>query len=583
MSITTLMPLPKQQFLSALGVPLIGGNVYTYAAGTTNPKATYTDAAGTTPQPNPIPLNVRGEPANPIYWNGNYRVDVRDALGNLIYSVDNFNTDPAGLWSIFTTLLAQAGSSLIGFIQAGAGAIARTLQAKAREIEVSVNDYGADRTGAADSSDAIQAAIDYVFGRGGGIVAFDVGKYKTSKTITLRSNVRLVGRVGAYQPDTNSGVQIVASGNNLAVFEATNVLDVGMENIRVDGSALTGTFNVGVHLNGFWLSSFRRITVVGISAAKGYAVKCETGTNVGGASFGAQHNVFDLCEFPDGLMRFEGKTPSDQVTTTEVRTCRGFQYEIQHCQISFTNATAEAWTTGSGFYFYGSGNSTMIHCDIEGTGPVGITIGDTHVVREFQTIWVGYSGAQRYNGQPVPLGSGYQGTVTAGAYFPDFVSISDNNTTYLRAMVKADSIAGGAQEGHAEIRRRAPGGEILQFEWRNQIKVEHQKAVANAAVTIATIPVSTPGVRVKVTARGVQTGAGPFLVSAETVCVNNFGALAKTDSVPLAVQTGGSAGAVTFVISGTNLLVQCAHGSATATTISFIIEIDGDGAGYSKS
>jgi hypothetical protein len=52
------------------------------------------------PQANPIVLNTRGEPASPIYWSGAYKVEVRDALGNLIYTVDNYNTDPAGLWNL---------------------------------------------------------------------------------------------------------------------------------------------------------------------------------------------------------------------------------------------------------------------------------------------------------------------------------------------------------------------------------------------------------------------------------------------------------------------------------------------------
>jgi hypothetical protein len=90
------MPLPLQQFLTILGTPLVGGKLYTYSAGTSNPKVTYTDSAGTVPHQNPISLNARGEPPAPIFWSGSYRIELRDALGNLIYSVDNY-TDPVSI------------------------------------------------------------------------------------------------------------------------------------------------------------------------------------------------------------------------------------------------------------------------------------------------------------------------------------------------------------------------------------------------------------------------------------------------------------------------------------------------------
>lgn len=57
----TLTPTPKQQFLDANGNPLASGMVYTYAAGTTTPLATYTDSTGSTANTNPVILDSRGE------------------------------------------------------------------------------------------------------------------------------------------------------------------------------------------------------------------------------------------------------------------------------------------------------------------------------------------------------------------------------------------------------------------------------------------------------------------------------------------------------------------------------------------
>lgn len=194
---TALMPIPKQQYFTANGAPLAGGVVYTYAAGTNNPKATYTDAAGTIAQQNPIPLNARGEPASPIYWSGAYKVELRDALGNVVYTVDNYNTDPQGLLQFFTSI----GASLIGFIAAGAGAVARFIQDKLRE-RVSLLDFmtaqqRADvisHTGNIDVTAAVQAALDYIGGLpGGGRVYGPAGLYLVSATLNIKANTYLYG------------------------------------------------------------------------------------------------------------------------------------------------------------------------------------------------------------------------------------------------------------------------------------------------------------------------------------------------------------------------------------------------------
>jgi len=56
----SLAILPKQQFNQG-GIPLNGGKLFTYAAGTTNKLATYTDSTGATPNTNPIILDSNGQ------------------------------------------------------------------------------------------------------------------------------------------------------------------------------------------------------------------------------------------------------------------------------------------------------------------------------------------------------------------------------------------------------------------------------------------------------------------------------------------------------------------------------------------
>lgn len=55
-----LSPLPVQRFYSNLGLPLVGGKLFTYIVGTSTKLATYQDSGGT-PNSNPIILNFRGE------------------------------------------------------------------------------------------------------------------------------------------------------------------------------------------------------------------------------------------------------------------------------------------------------------------------------------------------------------------------------------------------------------------------------------------------------------------------------------------------------------------------------------------
>ena len=59
----TQAPPLHYQFFDVNGVPLAGGKIYTYAAGTTTLQNTYIDASGTTQNQDPILLDSTGSPA----------------------------------------------------------------------------------------------------------------------------------------------------------------------------------------------------------------------------------------------------------------------------------------------------------------------------------------------------------------------------------------------------------------------------------------------------------------------------------------------------------------------------------------
>lgn len=70
------------------GDPLSGGLVYTYATGTSTPKATYTDSTGNTANANPVVLNSRGEADIWILTDGLYRFKLHTAADALVKTVD---------------------------------------------------------------------------------------------------------------------------------------------------------------------------------------------------------------------------------------------------------------------------------------------------------------------------------------------------------------------------------------------------------------------------------------------------------------------------------------------------------------
>ena len=118
----TISPVPFLQFVDANGAPLAGGKLYTYAAGTTTPLATYTTYAGTVSNANPVILDSAGR-ASVWLGGGSYKFVLKDSTDVLVYTTDNISNSGAGAMqpavvatqgqTVFTVLPYTMGGSTI--------------------------------------------------------------------------------------------------------------------------------------------------------------------------------------------------------------------------------------------------------------------------------------------------------------------------------------------------------------------------------------------------------------------------------------------------------------------------------------
>jgi hypothetical protein len=85
-----ILPTGRQLYLNNAGLPAVGGRLFTYRAGTTIPKDTWSNAAGTALNSNPIILDARGEAS--VFWDGAYNVALYDVGSNLLWTQDDITT-----------------------------------------------------------------------------------------------------------------------------------------------------------------------------------------------------------------------------------------------------------------------------------------------------------------------------------------------------------------------------------------------------------------------------------------------------------------------------------------------------------
>lgn len=105
-------------FLGTTGLPLSGGKIYTYQAGSSTPLATYTDVNGTIANSNPITLGTDGRTPSEIWltYGYNYKFILQDSASSTIATYDN-------LYGILGTIPAASSTLPAGMILLWSGAI----------------------------------------------------------------------------------------------------------------------------------------------------------------------------------------------------------------------------------------------------------------------------------------------------------------------------------------------------------------------------------------------------------------------------------------------------------------------------
>lgn len=157
-------------------------------------------------------------------------------------------------------LSASTGASGVGYLPAGTGAVATTVEQQLRNIQswqVNVKDapFYAKGDGITDDTAAIQAAITAVSAAGGGTVYFPQGNYYITAPIEVAAFVNLVGASqGTTITKTNSatssgGVNCVVYGNGKSRFFIENLQIVG-NRVRNTSTGVVTVSTYGFYLDG---------------------------------------------------------------------------------------------------------------------------------------------------------------------------------------------------------------------------------------------------------------------------------------------------------------------------------------------
>lgn len=238
------------QFFTSGGLPLNGGFLSTYAAGTSTPLATYTTPAGTVANPLAIQLNVDGRLPQEVWLaqGSSYKFVLTDSLNNLIATYDNIS----GIVDINTLSGPNAIGLISGFIASSV-----TLNVPAQYA-------------------TIQSAFTYLATQ----------RIVNGATVTIKvadGTYNLASSINLNHPD---GEYIQLIGNTTT---PTNCIILGSNPPTFDAITCTNGYTFGL-LNGFYINLTAKATLAnnftGVLADEGSTIICGTKISVSNWYYG---------------------------------------------------------------------------------------------------------------------------------------------------------------------------------------------------------------------------------------------------------------------------------------------------------
>lgn len=251
------------QFFDNNGVPLNGGLIYTYDAGTTTPATTYTSSSGATNNTNPIVLDSAGRTPAQIWLTAgaSYKFVLQTSAGVTIKTDDNIYASFELTKEVGVTV-GQGGNQIATNVAVGNTAL-------------DSNTTGTNNT--AVGYDAMTATTDGIQNSAFGAGALDAntgGDYNTAlgyNALTTATTANYNTGIGyralnaALSGSGNTGVGsdalLLATGsNNTAIgYQAGNALTTGSNNtvIGYDADVSSATVSNEVTLGNSSVTSFR--------------------------------------------------------------------------------------------------------------------------------------------------------------------------------------------------------------------------------------------------------------------------------------------------------------------------------------